>query len=182
MRSRRLLAAAIALLAATPAAHAKVQPQIQDPKGDYPVGVGDIVSLTFTTPLKGIKEQLQIDMELAADPSTNTPYAYEVRFVAEDCNFVAIYFGHPFDGVFSKSGVGCQTTETPPEGVVKVSGTHIVFTVKFTSKIKRGTLLENLTAATAPGGALSGGLAARGGDSASGDEWVVGSDRPKKKK
>lgn len=182
MLRRPLLAATVALLTAVPTAHAKVAPQIVDPKGDYRVPVGDIISVTFTTERKGTKESLQLDMLLAEAPSTNTPYAYEVRFNAGDCEFVAIYFGHPLDGVFSKSGVGCYVDETPPAGTVKVTGTHVIWTVKLSGPVKRGVLLEALTAGTTPGGASSGGPAQLAGDAATGDDWVVGSDRPKKKK
>jgi hypothetical protein len=183
MYRRTAIAVAAALLGLAPLAHAAQKPQIVDPKGDYPVPVGDIVSVTFSTVPKGLKEQLQLDMVVAEAPSTNTPYSYTVRFLADECSFSATYYGHPFEGVFSDSGVGCQapgSTELPV-GTVKVSGTHIIFTVKFDKFIKRGALLEDLVAETAVGGAASGGVISSSGDRATGTEWVIGSDRKKKK-
>ncbi len=183
MRCRPVLLAGLALLVAAPQAFAAPKAQISDAKGDYPVPVGDIASVTFSTIPKGSKEALQIDMLLAGPPSTQTPYSYTVTFTADDCEFAAIHYGHPLEGVFSTSGVGCRDGSTSlPEGSFKVTGSHVIFTVPLSKKIKRGSILEDLAAETAAGGAVSGGVAGNTGDTASSDKtWKVGSDRPKKK-
>jgi hypothetical protein len=183
---RRLpaLAAAAALLAASPYAHAAPKPQIVDPKGDYAVAQGDIIQVTFSTATAARKELLQIDLLLATTPTSNIPFSYTVRFNAPGCTFRATYFGHPFNGTFEKSGVGCDAS--PPPGTVKIDGMHIVFSVPFDAKVKRGVLIKDLAAETAPGpGALPAFVpvtdAADTGDVATGATWVVGSDKPKRK-
>jgi hypothetical protein len=171
---------AVAVLASQ--AGAAPKPQITDAKGDYPVAAGDIVSATLSTVQKGLREQLQIDLVLAAAPSTSTPYSYAVGFTVGACNFRAIHYGHPADGVFSKSGVGCSGGGTSlPEGSYKIKGSTITFTVPMTGALKRGAKATKLVADTQPSGAVSGGAVAALGDAATGKDWVLGSDRPKKK-
>ena len=178
MTLRRVLPAVVVAiaLAAAPAG-AKKAPLIEDPKGDYPVPNGDIVSADITTVPTG-KGKLLITMDVAAAPSTSTPYSYSVNFVVGDCSFSAVYYGHPFEGVFTTSGVGCQVDgETSlPEGNVKVSGTTITWTVPLTGDLKKGATATDITANAQPSGMASGGVVATLGDAASTDKsYKIGS-------
>ncbi len=172
MRLRRLVAPVllIACLAAPPAL-AKKAPLIEDPTGDHPVPVGDIVSADITSVTTG-KGKLTITMTLAGAPSTTTPYSYSVNFIVGDCDFGAIYYGHPFAGVFTTSGVGCRETGSTslPEGTVKVSGATITWTVPMTGALKKGALATDITANAQPSGVISGGVVAALGDTAATDK------------
>ena len=178
MRARLLIAPAALLVALTAApSSAKKVPLIEDPKGDYPVAAADIVSADMTTATKG-KGSLVITLNLAAAPSTSTPYSYWVGFVVGDCNFLAALYNHPLEGVFTTSGVGCtQPGETSlPEGNVKVSGSTITWTVPLTGDLKKGATATDITAGTAPTGMISGGVVEALGDAAATDKsYKIGS-------
>ncbi len=150
------------------------KPQLTDPKGDHPVAAGDIISATLST-LKGGKGKLQIDLVVAAAPST---YSYSVNFVAGDCSFGAIYYGHPFEGVFSRSGIGCRIAGSTslPEGSYKIKGSTITFLVPLAGDLKKGVTVTDITANTVPSGVISGGAAAMLGDQAETDTtYTIGS-------
>jgi len=164
MRARHLLVPLALTTVLASGALAAPKPQLTDPKGDYPVAGADIVSATLST-LPGAKGKLQIDLALAAAP---TAYSYSVNFIAGDCSFAAIYYGHPAEGVFSKSGVGCRVAGSTslPEGSFKIKGSTITFTVPLTGALKKGVTVTDITAGTAPSGMISGSVAAALGDNA----------------
>lgn len=171
MRTRHLLPSAAVVLALLAGQASAKAPLIEDPKGDYPVPSADIVSADITTVKVG-KGKLLIDLVLAAAPATTTPYTYSVSFVVDDCQFSAVYYGHPFEGVFSTTGVGCDdpASTSLPEGAAKISGSKITWTVPLAGALKKGATATDITAATQPSGMVSGGIVAALGDGATTDK------------
>lgn len=163
-----------AVVAGASTAGAAVAPQIADPKGDTPVAAADIVKGTLTV-VKPRKKAMTIALELAAAPSTANPHTYSVTFTVADCSFRAAYYGHPFEGVFTTSGVGCsvQGETSLPEGAVEVKGSTITWTVPMSAPVKPGAKVTALEAATEFSGVMSGGPGQAVGDTATGGDWVI---------
>ena len=178
MRIRLVIAPAALLVAlAVGSSSAKTAPLIEDPKGDYPVPAADILSADITTVKTG-KGKLIIELVVDAAPSPTTPYSYTVSFVVGDCNFSAVYYGHPFDGVFTKTGVGCSdpSSTSLPEGNIKIDGGKLTWTVPLSGDLKKGATATEITAATQPTGMVSGGVIAMLGDEATTDKsYKIGS-------
>ena len=146
MRPRRLVAPVLLVAClASPSAFAKRAPLIEDPAGDYPVAVGDLLTADITT-LPAGKGKLVITIDLASAPTTSTPYSYSVNFNVEECAFRAIFWGHPLEGVFAPNDVGCSGSSA--EGVAKVTGTKITFTVPLGGALKKGAELTEINAST----------------------------------
>ncbi len=143
---------AVALLATQ--AGAVRPPQLTDPKGDTELAAADILSATLST----VGRTLQIDLVVAAPVTDTMPYSYGVYFVAGDCNFSAVYYGHPAEPLgFNKSGVGCDTgSSSLPAGNVGVSGATITFTVPLSGPLRKGLQLTGIRADTTPSGLVSG--------------------------
>jgi hypothetical protein len=175
---RRVIApiAAVALCAGMAAAHGAPKPQITDATGDYQVPSGDIVSGSLA--LSGPKRKtLTVKLDLVDAPSATAPHSYTVSFKVADCNFKAIYYGHPFGAVFSTSGVGCDDGSAAgnlPAGTVAVDGTSIVWSIPLAAPLKLKQKVTTLTALTEPGGMASGGPTQAIGDTANGTDWVIG--------
>lgn len=181
---RTISVAALAILAlAATHAGAAPKPQLTDPKGDYAVEASaDIVSATLSTIPKGTKEQLQIAVVFAAPIAGRPPYTRTLGFTVGDCEFSAIHFGHGTPA-FSDNGVGCSSGDaTTVAGTMKIKGSTITFLVPLTGALKRGAKVTDLHAATAPSGMLANSPLDLAGDTATGSDWVIGSDRPIKKK
>lgn len=171
--------AGVALLA--PHADAAPKPQVKDAKGDYPVASADIVSATLSTIPKGLKEQLQIDIVFAGPIAGSPPYTRSLSFTVGGCQFAATHFGHGTPA-FNDNGVGCSSGDTTTTaGTMKIKGSTITFLVPMTGALKRGGKVTDLAVATAPLGMAAGTPLDLAGDAASGKDWVIGSDRPKKK-
>ena len=174
MRTAVTAAAIAALLAGAATATAAPKPQINDAAGDYPVASADITSgsLALVAPRN---KAITIKLNLSAAPSTSVPHTYSVAFTVADCSFRAAYYGHPFEGVFSTSGVGCQVEgETSlPEGAVEVVGSSVVWTVPAAAPLKKGAKVTGLTASTQFSGVMSGGAGEAVGDLATGTDWVI---------
>ena len=174
MRTAVAAAAIATLVAGAATSHAAPKPQITDATGDYPVASADITSgsLALVAPRN---KAITIKLNLAAPPTTTTPHTYSVAFTVADCSFRAAYYGHPFEGVFTTSGVGCQVEgETSlPEGNVEVVGSSIVWTVPTAAPLKRGAKVTGLTATTQFSGVVSGGAVEAIGDAAQGTDWVI---------
>jgi len=145
--------AAVVLLAAQ--ASAAPAPQLTDPKGDTQVAAGDIVSATFSS---GGARTMRVDLVVAAAPAESTPYSYEVRFTAGDCNYNAVLYNHPVSVLgFSKSGMGCDTASSSlPAGDAAASGSTITFKIPLSGALKKGVVVRDITAATSPSGLFSG--------------------------
>jgi hypothetical protein len=165
---RNVILVAVALLGLVSQPAGAKPPLLEDPKGDAPVAVGDIVSADITTILRG-GGKLVIRMSLASAPSTLTPYTYRLQFDVGACAFQAFYFGHPLDAAFSKSAMGCAdgNNATPlGEGNATVSGTSITWTVPLSGDFEPGALITRISAATEPGGLTSGTRLEAAGDTA----------------
>lgn len=172
---------AIVVLASQAGAAPKPRPQLTDAKGDYPVASADIVSATLSSVPHVTETLLQIDLTLAAPPRTVTPYSYTLGFTVPGCDFRVVYFGHPFRGVLNDSTAGCITGNAVPHGRYSIEGSTITFTVPMSGALKRGARATNLFAVTEPGAYSSASMVGLFGDTATGTDWVLGSDRPKKK-
>lgn len=179
---------AIVVLASQAGAAPKPKPQLTDAKGDYPVASADIVSATLSTVPDGTGTLLQIDLTLAAPPTTVTPYSYTVGFNVPGCQFRVVYFGHPLKPVLNDSVGGCLIKDTAvPHARYRIQDSTITFTVPMSGALKRGARATSLFADTEPSGVSSEGTVATitfatFGDTATGTDWVLGSDQPKKKK
>jgi hypothetical protein len=181
-----ILVAPVANLASQAGASPKPKPQLTDAKGDYPVASADIVSATLSSVPAGTQTLLRIDLTLAAPPMTVTPYSYTLGFIVSGCQYRVVYFGHPFRGVLNDSTAGCITGDAVPHGRYSIEGSTITFTVPMSGALKRGARATDLFATTEPGAVSSAGTVATipvatFGDTATGTDWVLGSDRPKKK-
>lgn len=176
-----LLCSGVASAGTTSRAAPKPKPQLTDPKGDYPVASADIVSGTLSSVPDGTKTLLQIDLTLAAPPTTLTPYSYTLGFTVPGCDFRAVYFGHPLKGVLNDSVAGCITGKAVPHARYRIQGSTITFTVPMSGALKRGVRATTLFAVTEPGGVSSASKLAMFGDTATGTDWVLGSDLPNKK-
>ena len=181
MRRTVLATSLLALGLIAGSAGAAPKPQITDAKGDYPEASADIVSARLSTVPKGTKEQLQIDLVMAGAVTGSAPYTRSVHFTVGDCSFSATHFGHGTPA-FADNGVGCSSGDTTTvAGTMKIKGSTITFLVPMTGAIKRGAKVTDLRAATAPSGMLANSPLDNAGDTATGSDWVIGSDRPKKK-
>ncbi|HVE98949.1 MAG TPA: hypothetical protein VNA12_07200 [Mycobacteriales bacterium] len=174
---RIAIPAAVALLGLVSQPAGAKPPLLEDPRGDTPVAVGDIVSADITTILRG-ERKLVITMSLAAPPSTSTPYSYYLWFVAGTCRFFAVYFGHPVDA-FQKSAMGCDdgNNNTPyDKGNATVSGTSITWTVPLSGEFKPGAVIRKIRAGTQPGGMSSNPRLEAAGDTGTTDKtYRIGS-------
>lgn len=165
-RSAVLLVTALLGLVAQPAG--AEPPLLEDPRGDAPVAVGDIVSVDITTVLRGTG-RVVITMTLASPPSTSTPYSYRVRLTAGSCDFQAVYFAHPTAAAFPTSAMGCDDHDnaTPlGDGNGTVSGSTITWKLPLSGAFRRGAVLTDIRAGTEPGGLSTGTRLEAAGDTA----------------
>lgn len=164
MRRTPLAAALLACVLVVPSAGAAPKPQLTDPKGDYPVAGGDLVSGLFVTEKKS---KVVITLEFAGPVNTPIPFAYQLTFATDDsCVWRGNYFG-----VNGSSSGGCATSNASPP-TVKASGNKIIFTIAAKGALKPGTELSDIRASSTPSSALAGGP---GGDTGATDAtYVVG--------
>jgi hypothetical protein len=175
MRATIGTAVVTALVLSTGSAHAAPKQQIRDAAGDYQVAAADILSGSLAVTGKRTKT-LVIRLNLAAAPTTTTPFTYTVTFQAGgDCSFKAIYYGHPLEGTVSTSGVGCKVGSDPLRtGDVVVDGASVVWSVPLSPPLKLRQRVTTLAARTEPGGFVSGPFSPPLADAASGTDWVIG--------
>ncbi len=167
MRRATLTAALLTGALFLPHASAAPEPQVTDPKGDYPIAGADIVSVTLKTEKK---TKLVMTLELAGPANTPLPYAYQINFMAGACDWRANYFG----AQDSISG-GCRGDNASPPTDVKIAGNMMTFSVPAKGAFKLGTKITTFAVYSAPGGVLSGGGLALAGDTATSDKtYVVG--------
>lgn len=154
---RRLVV--VAILAAVElggSAGAAPQPQLTDPKGDYPLAGGDLVSALFVTENK---TKLVVTLEFAGPVDTPIPSGYQLRFsIGGGCIWRGHYYG-AYGGSEASSQDGCAGPEAN-RPTVTAHGNTVVFTLAAKGALKPGTVLTGITAVTNPGGVTAGG----GGD------------------
>lgn len=194
LRRAVLTCAALALVAAAPAALAKTapKPQIVDPKGDSLGGQPaiDIVSVQYSTAGTGsgkayVPKKLIVALTLAGPPDTRGAISYNLRAETDSCGVFRIKYA-PGNVVGGLIGDTYATFGSCAEGVffpAKVKGSVVSFEFALkTIKIDRGTEFSAFTAtvdASDPATALVGtdtfGPTLAGvPDKASGDgTWVI---------
>lgn len=193
LRRAVLTCAAVALLAAAPAAIAKTvpKPQIVDPKGDSVAGQAalDIVSVQYSTTGTGagkayVPKKLIVALTLAGAPDKSGAVSYNLRAETDSCGVFRIKYS-PGNVIGGLIGDTYATFGSCAEGVffpAKVKGSVVSFEFALKAiKIDRGTEFSAFTAtvdASDPAAALVGtdifGATAGLPDKASGDgTWVI---------
>lgn len=158
---RALLAAVVgsALLAnSTNVAAAGGSPQLEDPRGDWPLASSDVLSVTLGTVKnrKGVSAALSVTMRVAAPVDPQTPVIYTVNMMHGECAGVAVrlLLAGELSGVKREADVrhsDCGDAETQTAIAATVQGDKIVWQVPLTAKLPKGTQLVDVTAATTPG-------------------------------
>lgn len=145
---------ATAVLAAQ-GASAAPGPHVQDPGGDHPVAMGDIVSATFST-VRGKSPALRIQLSLAAAPTVPSLYSYTISFTAGECPVDVMYHGSGESGSARcvVEGLSVDGPSVPVD--VSVSGSTITFRVPLGGDLRKGVVLTDLAVVTMPSGAVAG--------------------------
>jgi hypothetical protein len=187
------VAAAVLLAGAGAAWGSPGAPQLRDPRGDWPVPSGDVLSLRLST--QSDPEQLVVDLELAAPPTADVPQSYNASFGFPGCRtlVLAYYWSGATPGLGDSSfadPTGCSDENSTGPVVVAqpvaevtaaVRGSHVIWRVRLAGRLRRGATVRQLRAYTATGVLIksqSGGRVfvdvIQGDDSSSNNVYVVG--------
>lgn len=194
MHVRSCAVAAVVLLAGAGAALGSPgSPQLRDPRGDWPVPSGDVLSLTLST--QADPDQLVVDLELAAPPAASVPQSYNASFGFPGCRtlVLAYYWSGGTPGLGDSSfadptgcsyedGTGPVVLAQPLADVAaEVRGSHVIWRVRLAGGLRRGATVRRLRAYTTTGVLIKSESGARvfadviaGDDSSSNSVYIVG--------
>ena len=148
MRRAAVAALACAGLLSTGLPASGVEPQVTDPRGDWPLAGQDIVSATFATTTVQRRRVLEVRLELAGAPQPDAALYWEVGWRTADCALTYVEYTRSAYSPGEESAD--MIRQCRPDGPFTVGGevhgrmegSTIVLTMPLGRRLRPGTLIS----------------------------------------